>query len=151
MSTPEAYPMPMFPMLAVSDVAASSRWYQEALGFQHVFSMPGPGGAIGLVHLRFARYADVLMRAGAPSPDKKGCGIALNFAVTENIDALAERARAAGASFIQEPGDRPWNARDFTVADPDGFALTFTMGPLKRDMRLEDVVANTQKGGAPKT
>jgi uncharacterized glyoxalase superfamily protein PhnB len=107
--------------------------------------MPGPAGVIGLAHLRFARYADLLMRAAAPAAEKKGCGITLNFAVAENIDALAERARAAGASFIQEPGDRPWNARDFTVADPDGFALTFTMGPLKRDMRLEDVVANAQK------
>jgi uncharacterized glyoxalase superfamily protein PhnB len=145
MSTPEAYPMPMFPMLAVADIAASTRWYQEALGFQHVFSMPGPGGAIGLVHLRFARYADLLMRAAAPADDKKGCGITLNFAVAENIDALAERAREAGATFIQQPGDRPWNARDFTVADPDGFALTFTMGPLRRDRSFQDVVTSAQK------
>jgi hypothetical protein len=38
---------------------------------------------------------------------------------------------------VAEPGDRPWNARDFTVADPDGFALTFTMGPLKRDLTMD--------------
>ena len=49
----------------------------------------------------------------------------------DGLNALAAKARAAGARFVQEPGDRPWNARDFTVADPDGFALTFTFGPLK--------------------
>jgi uncharacterized glyoxalase superfamily protein PhnB len=135
---PEFYPMPSFPALAVKDADASSRWYQEALGFQHVFTMPGPGGGTGLVHLRWAKYADLLLRAGPPVAETKGIGITLNYAVTDGgLDALAERARKAGANFIQEPGDRPWNARDFTVADPDGFALTFTMGPLKRDLTMD--------------
>jgi len=57
--------------------------------------------------------------------------------VAEGLDALAERARKAGAVFVSEPGDRPWNARDFTIADPDGFALTFTVGPLKRDLTMD--------------
>ena len=134
---PEFYPMPSFPALSVKDVDASSRWYQTALGFQHIFTMPGPGGGTGLVHLRWAKYADLLLRASPPIAEKKGIGITLNYSVAEGLDALAERARGAGTIFIQEPGDRPWNARDFTVADPDGFALTFTMGPLKRDLTMD--------------
>jgi len=39
----DIYPMPAFPMLAVSDLAASAGWYQEVLGFYHVFTMTGPG------------------------------------------------------------------------------------------------------------
>ena len=31
-------------------------------------------------------------------------------------------------------------ARTITVADPDGFALTFTFGPLKRDMTMDALV-----------
>lgn len=143
---PEFYPMPSFASLAVRDVEASSRWYQEALGFALVFTMPGPGGAAGLAHLRWAKYADILLRASPPLEGRKGVGIALNYAVTDGaIDALAERARKAGAAFIQEPGDRPWNARDFTVADPDGFALTFTFGPLKRDMTMGALVDRIAK------
>ena len=139
---PEFYPMPSFPILAVKDAAASSRWYQDALGFQHIFTMPGPGGAAGLVHLRWAKYADLLLRASAPIAGAKGVGIALNYAVADgSLDALAERARNAKAVFIQEPGDRPWNARDFTIADPDGYALTFTMGPLKRDLTMDQLTA----------
>jgi uncharacterized glyoxalase superfamily protein PhnB len=143
---PEFYPMPSFPALAVKDADASSRWYQAALGFQHVFTMPGPGGGTGLVHLRWAKYADLLLRAGPPIGETKGIGITLNYAVTDGgLDALAERARKAGAVFVQEPGDRPWNARDFTVADPDGFALTFTMGPLKRDLTMDALTDKMQK------
>ena len=138
---PEFYPMPSFPALAVKDLEASAGWYQTALGFQHVFTMPG------LVHLRWAKYADLLLRASQqPAAGAKGVGIALNYAVTDGgLDALAERARKAGAIFIQEPGDRPWNARDFTVADPDGFALTFTMGPLKRDLTMDALMAKMPK------
>ncbi|HEY2071689.1 MAG TPA: VOC family protein [Rhizomicrobium sp.] len=135
---PEFYPMPSFPTLAVRDPDASARWYREALGFSTVFAMPG------LVHLRWAKYADLLLRAAKDTGEKKGIGVRLSYTVAEGLDALADRARAAGALFVQEPGDRPWNARDFTVADPDGFALTFTMGPLKRDVSFESVIAKTK-------
>jgi catechol 2,3-dioxygenase-like lactoylglutathione lyase family enzyme len=146
---PEFYPMPSFPALVVGDVAASSRWYQEALGFAHVFTMPGAGGAPGLAHLRWAKYADLLLRGGPPADGRKGVGITLNFALLggsiEALDALAERARSHGAVFVQEPGDRPWNARDFTVADPDSFALTFTFGPLNAGMTMDALTAKSSK------
>ncbi|HTQ14589.1 MAG TPA: VOC family protein [Rhizomicrobium sp.] len=144
---PEFYPMPAFPTLSVRDLEASSRWYQEALGFQHVFTMPGPGGRPGLVHLRWARYADLLLRAAAAPPGgPAGLGITLTFAVTDGtVDAIAERACAAGAVFVQEPGDRPWNARDFTLADPDGFRLTFTKGPLDPNLTIGAVAGRAAK------
>src|SRR5262249_57456166 len=99
-------------------------------------------------HLRWRRYADLLMRAGQPTQEKKGVGLTLNFACNESLEAvnaLAERARAAGARFLQEPGDRPWNARDFTVADPDALPLTFTFPPLKRNISIEDLAESLRK------
>jgi catechol 2,3-dioxygenase-like lactoylglutathione lyase family enzyme len=44
MVTEEIYPMPSFPTLIVKDLEASSDFYQNALGFKHSFTMPGPGG-----------------------------------------------------------------------------------------------------------
>lgn len=38
--TEEIYPMPSFPTLIVTDLGASSEFYQETLGFKHVFTMP---------------------------------------------------------------------------------------------------------------
>ncbi|HEY4113016.1 MAG TPA: VOC family protein [Rhizomicrobium sp.] len=144
----EYYPMPSFPMLLVADLVASSRWYQEALGFADVFTMRSPDGAPVLVHLRWRKYADLLLRPGQPAHEKKGVGIILNFACNDSVealDALAERARAAGAHFIQEPGDRAWNVRDFTVADPDGFALTFSFGPLKQNVSMDELQKSIRK------
>jgi catechol 2,3-dioxygenase-like lactoylglutathione lyase family enzyme len=134
----EFYPMPGFPTLAVEDPQISVRWY-EALGFSTVFEMPG------LVHMRWARYADLMLRPDASVEGVKGRGVTLTFAVAEKLDELAERARTNGAKILREPGDRPWNARDFCVADPDGYALVFTMGPLNPGLDISQVVANVRK------
>jgi len=142
----EFYPMPSFPTLSVRDLAASQAWYEDALGFTTVFVMPGPGGAPALAHLRWARYADLMLRPdGSATAEAKGAGVTLTFAVAEGLDALAERARARGAKILREPGDRPWNARDFTLADPDGFMLTFTMGPLNKNLDIDQVAANVRR------
>jgi uncharacterized glyoxalase superfamily protein PhnB len=142
----EFYPMPSFPTLAVRDLAASMRWYENVLGFQTVFVMPAPGGAPALAHLRWARYADLMLRPDpAAAANAKGVGVTLTFAVPDGLDALADRAKAHGAMILREPCDRPWNARDFALADPDGYALTFTMGPLKRDLDIARVVDNVRR------
>ena len=39
------------------------------------------------------------------------------------IDALYERASAAGHEIIREPADRPWGGRGFVVRDPNGVAV----------------------------
>jgi len=146
--TVDFYPMPSFPVLEVRDAAASGEWYQRVLGFQHVFTIPGPNGTPVLVHLRWAKYADLLLRQErAAGAAVKGVGVALNFALLEGgVDALAERARNEGAKLLSEPKDQPWNARDFSVKDPDGFALTFTEGPVKKGLELEAVLAKAREG-----
>jgi uncharacterized glyoxalase superfamily protein PhnB len=126
----EIYPMSMFATLAVADVAGLAQWYQDALGFGVVFTMPGPGGAPSLVHLRRRKYQDVLVvpaAAGAavaatPSPS-------LSFQADAEVVALAERARAVpavGAAAIVGPIDTPWNTTDVRVTDPAGHRLVFT-------------------------
>ncbi|MGB3541791.1 VOC family protein [Rubrivirga sp.] len=133
-AAPDIYPMPSFPVLEVADPAHSASWYQDALGFQDVFTMANPDGLVSLSHLRWTRYADLLLRSDSdsPGPGEKGRGVTLTFAVTDGtVDAVAERARQHGAQILSEPEDKPWNARECTVADPDGFQLTFTQGPLK--------------------
>src|SRR5262249_25975045 len=128
----------------VKDPAASQQWYQEALGFHHIFSMPGPSGEAVLVHLRWAKYADLLLRRQA-TPDQnavKGIGVTLNFQVISgSVDELANRVRQFGASIVREPKNQPWNARDFSVADPDGFTLTFTYGPVDKTATMEEIRA----------
>lgn len=142
----DIYPMPMFPMVVASDLATSSRWYQTVLGFADVFTMRGPGDRPLLAHLRWSRWADVLIaQARSPVEPPRGQGLTLNF-MTFDVDGLAERARAAGANILEGPVDRPWNARDVTIADPDGYRLNFT-GPSSNAARMsfDDVIKRAQQ------
>jgi uncharacterized glyoxalase superfamily protein PhnB len=45
--------------------------------------------------------------------------------VKNGVDALCERARAAGASIEREPADQAYGDRSFTCADPEGHTWSF--------------------------
>ena len=148
----EYYPMPFFPILSAKDIKFSTQWYQEALGFQKIFEMPAPDGTPVLVHLRWAKYADLLLIAGINKKeervDEKGKGITLNFQVFQGgVDELAKMARDYGAVMLSAPHNTPWNTREFSVADPDGFHLTFTQGPVRNDLDIDDVIRNIEPLG----
>ena len=135
----EIYPMPMFPALIVKDLEISSNFYQRSLGFKHIFTMPG------LVHLRWAKYADLLLtrsRDGKELTEPKGVGISLNFNLSDHfngdIDAFANHVRESGAK-VSGPVDQPWNVREVTVLDPDGYKLIFTV-PLNLNMTFDEVI-----------
>jgi uncharacterized glyoxalase superfamily protein PhnB len=125
----EIYPMPMFATLSVPDVAAVTRWYQDALGFGVVFTTPGPGGAPMLVHLRRQKYQDLLVVPAPPNAAGGSSSLTISFQADEDIAALADRARAVpavGASGVVGPIDTPWNTTDVRVTDPAGHRLVFT-------------------------
>lgn len=120
------YPMPAFVSLAATDLGATVRFFTEALDFAVMFSGPEIDGVPLLVHLRRARYQDVLVRqgsGGSPSPS-----LVVTFAATDAaaIDSLEARVRAAGGVVTSPAADTPWNTHELTVADPDGHWFTFT-------------------------
>ena len=45
--------------------------------------------------------------------------------VTENPDALYDRARNAGARVVRELHDEDYGSREFTVRDPEGVYWSF--------------------------
>ena len=146
----EIYPMPSFPMVIVRDLEASSEFYQKALGFKHIFTMPGPGGQPALVHLRWAKYADLLIarpRDGQEVPEPKGVGVSLNFNIFDHfggdIEAFAKHARDHGAD-VSGPINQPWNVREVTVIDPDGYKLIFTV-PLNVNLGFDQMLEQASR------
>ena len=125
----EIYPMPAFPALQVADVLAATQWYQETLGF-HVVLAPGGPGFARLAHLRWAKYADLLLIPDAGlEPGPKGRGVRLTYTLPgalATLDELAARAVAHGATIVEGPVARPWNVRELLVRDPDGYLLVFS-------------------------
>ena len=142
----EFYPMSMFPTLSVADIGASASWYTDKVGFARVFAIPGTRGEVALEHLRWSKYADLLLVSEANSSyptHAKGTGITLSFlAQTETIDDMAARMEANGVEVAEGPVDRPWNTRDIIIIDPDGFRLIF-FEPIDISRTFEDVIKQT--------
>lgn len=55
----------------------------------------------------------------------RGTGVEVAIQVTD-VDAEFIRARTAGLNIVKPIQDRPWKARDFRLADPDGYFLRIT-------------------------
>ncbi len=122
-------PLRSFPTLAVADLAASTAWYREALGFELVGQVADAAAS----HLRWTRGADLFLIGDDPgSPaaqpgERRGLGVTLTFTLlTGGVDELAARAQAHGAVVLLPPTDRPWNAREVLILDPDRYRLLFT-------------------------
>ena len=131
------YPMPMFVNLEVSNLDLSAEWYQQALGFRVVYRVPG------LVHLRRDRYQDVLLfpseSGGIDSPGK---GVVIQLQAGEvDVDEIAENARQSTPTSVEGPLDRPWNVREVTVQDPDGYRLRFSE-PIDTNLSFDEVMGN---------
>jgi uncharacterized glyoxalase superfamily protein PhnB len=54
----------------------------------------------------------------------KGVGVRLYFEVADNIDHVADRAKAAGIKLTSEPHDTDWGTRAFELTEPSGFLMT---------------------------
>jgi len=59
----------------------------------------------------------------------RGTGVEVSIQVAD-VDAEYIRAKTAGLNIVKPMQDRPWGARDFRLADPDGYFIRIT-SPLK--------------------
>ena len=147
----EIYPMAMFPTLSVGDVAASVEWYTGKMRFASVFSLPGPDDGVAMAHLRWRKFADLLLVSDAgPSDDgqPKGVGLVLSFlADAVPVDDMAAELASRGVEIAEGPVTRPWNVRDIVVLDPDGYRLVF-FAPVDVARSYEDVMGDVAEGRA---
>lgn len=124
----EAYPMPLFIKLFVNNMESSLDWYKNVLQFESVFEMPDTNGKKLMAHIRGEKYQDLMLLSDTNQIDstKKGKGLVLNFSVSD-IDSFYKRAKEAQTNIIEGPVDRPWNARELVIEDPDGYTITLSM------------------------
>lgn len=110
--------------LTVRDIHASMAWYRDVVGFKVVQEVERDGAlqsvaiSAGAVRLRLNQDD------GAKGRDRlKGAGMSFMITTEQEIDAVAARIKAHGATLLLEPTDVPWGARVCRVADPDGFTF----------------------------
>jgi len=106
--------------LGVAVVRQWEDWVMLALG-DNVLDLQGDAHAVEGPHY-FTPEIDRFPR---------GTGVEISIEV-EDVDALYERARSLGVDIVKGVQDRPWKARDFRIADPDGYFIRITT-PLHRE------------------
>ena len=117
------------PVLAVTDVDVSAAWWCDLLGFVVALRVGGPPPVLVRVAPSvWAGVPAVQLRAATPADRDAGVvgAATLSVAAGSDIDAMAERAIAAGAVVLAPLGRRPWGLVEIDLADPDGNRVRLT-------------------------
>ncbi len=121
--------------LHVADVEASIAFY-AALGF-HVVRRWEEWVRLDREGAELVLQGDAYVRGHEHyfSPDisrvPRGTGVEITVEV-DDVDAVHADAVAAGLRIVKPIQDRSWKARDFRLADPDGFFIRIT-SPLRHE------------------
>ncbi|WP_100330003.1 VOC family protein [Bacillus xiapuensis] len=122
----QAYLMPFFVKLAVSNMEHALKWYKEVGSFSSIYELPDGEGRVVMAHIRREAYQDIMLVEQPDTNAARGQGVMLNFTV-DDVAPLFKQAEEINAEIIEGPIDRPWNARELVLKDPDGYLLTFSM------------------------
>jgi len=115
------------PTLAVRDMKEAIAFYRDSLGFKMGMAFPDAGNP---------EYADlskdgmVLMfiaadNIGIGSNEKLGTGVNLYMQIDGDIDEYYREVQEKGVNIAVDIKDEPYGIRDFTIADINGYYLTF--------------------------
>jgi PhnB protein len=122
-STP-ATPSAIVPYLAVRGALDAIDWYRRALGAREVVRYTADDGLIGHAEIAIGgarlMLSDEYLEYGAASPDHLGGTSVALYLDVPDVDAVFERAVAAGASVRREPADQPYGERSCQFVDPWG-------------------------------
>jgi uncharacterized glyoxalase superfamily protein PhnB len=112
------------PSFTVDDLEKSIAFYTGALGFMVGERWTDGGQLLGVMLKAGSCELGLSQDDWAKGRDRqKGQGERIWLTTVMDVDALAARAKAAGARLTQEPTDE-YGARNFGLDDPDGYHLT---------------------------
>jgi len=122
-SVPEGYPS-LSPYLIVRDGAAAIDFYQKVFGAKLRMKLDGPGGRIGHAELEIGNglvmLADEHPEMGALAPTTiGGTPVGLHLYL-EDVDAVAKKAIAAGATLKRPVENQFYGDRLGSIIDPFG-------------------------------
>jgi predicted lactoylglutathione lyase len=126
-----------FLTLAVRDLDAARRFYLDGLGWTAELDVEGEVvmvqvGAHVVLSLWQREHFEAEVGPIAMPPGPGGIApltIAHNVATREEVDAVLETARAAGADPVYAAAERDWGGYTGYFADPDGYRWEIAWNP----------------------
>ena len=113
----------IYPALRYRDAKAAIEWLGEAFGLEpHEVHEDGDL----IAHAQLSHRGNLVMLGSARDDDfGDHVGSEWLYLVTEDPDALFERATAAGAEVVRGLEDQDYGSRDFSARDPEGNLWSF--------------------------
>ena len=117
----------IFPAVRYKDGHAAIEWLVRAFGFEKQAVYDAPDGTVAHAQLRFGPGVFGLSSTEAGrTPDNPWSTVRQGIYVSVNeVDALHDRAKAAGADIAMPLTDQEYGSRDFSVRDPEGHLWGF--------------------------
>jgi uncharacterized glyoxalase superfamily protein PhnB len=115
----------VWPALRANDARALIKFLVNAFGFEETV-VYGNGDVVDHAQLSWPEGGGIMLgsarpgEASATSPGEFGA-----YVVSDNVDEIYQRAKAAGAQITAEPHDTDYGSHDFAVRDPEGNRWTF--------------------------
>src|SRR5215469_3413010 len=108
-------------VLAVHDLAGSTAYFRDVLGFAAEWRDHGRWQSLrrGQVRVNLGHCPDAL------SPAELGDHSYFGFFVTDKVDLLYAEFMGKGAIVVSPPGDKPWGWREMAIATPEGHRMMF--------------------------
>jgi PhnB protein len=118
------------PYLCARDAASAIEFYKQAFGATEVMRFDGPDGKVGHAEIRLGdaviMLSDEYPEMGVVSPQALGGSPVGIHLYVEDVDALVNRATAAGATVRTPPEDKFYGDRSATLGDPFGHVWYFS-------------------------
>ena len=144
---PDGYPR-VIPYLSVEGASAAIDFYTRVFGARERMRMPAPDGKIGHAELEIGdsliMLADVFPDMGGQTPQELGGTPVTVMVYLENVDAVFDRAIAAGATVEREVQDQFYGDRAGQFVDPFGhkwFVATHVEDVSPEDMERSAAAA----------
>jgi uncharacterized glyoxalase superfamily protein PhnB len=118
--------------LTASDLSKSIDFYMKGFGFEIERKGEDDSGALRFAMLKAGNaFIGLGQDDFAKGRDRaKGVGMRFWISTTQDLHALAERAKANGVRLDGDVEKTPWGQLAFSFSDPDGFKFTITNNPV---------------------
>ncbi len=130
--------------LNVPDIDAAVAFYRDTLGFSEGLHIPDIDGRPRYATVWNGEATIMFNRIDSVPPERRphlGAGVTLYIDIGDSdVDSYHRELSARGVRVVKPLQDEYWGARDFTIADLNGYHITFAR--QIRELTPDEMIAN---------